>query len=72
MTDLLAENPAYDRFTFVDVDWDTFGQSQWAQRLKIERRSTLVAISGETELARIVNEPYAHKLRSFLDTALNA
>lgn len=72
LTDLLAENPAYGGLTFVDVDWDTFGQSQWAQRLKIERRSTLVAISGDTELARIVNEPYPHRLRNFLDTALSA
>ena len=72
LTDLLAENPAYSSLTFVDVDWDTFGQSQWAQRLKIERRSTLVALSGDTELARVVNEPYAHKLRNFLDAALNA
>lgn len=68
---LVAENPDYARLTFVDVDWDTFGPSEWVQRrLKVERRSTLIAFRGKKELARLVNEPYERPIRKFLDAAL--
>ena len=70
IADLLEQNPAYGQLTFVDVDWDTFGPSQMAERLKVERRSTLIALQGPREIARLVNEPYAHSLRRFLDAAL--
>ena len=73
ISDLLMQNTDYDRLTFVDVNWDTFGQSVWVQqRLKVERRSTLIALRGTSEIARIVNQPYEHNIRAFLDTALNA
>ncbi len=69
---LLMEEPKYRAITFVDVDWDTFGPSVWAERLKVERRSTLIALRGKTEIARIVNEPYERQLRRFLEDALAA
>ena len=72
ITKALVENAAYEALVFVDVDWDTFGLSEWAKRLKIERRSTLIAMRGDEEIARLVNEPYEHRVRSFLDAALSA
>ena len=69
---LLAEEPKYQALTFIDVDWDTFGQSQWTERLNVERRSTLVALKGTDEVARLVNEPYARSVKKFLDAALIA
>lgn len=72
IADALAENPAYENLTFVDVDWDTFGPSQMTQRLKVKRRSTLLVMKNGEEVARLVNEPYARKVRAFLDAALAA
>lgn len=70
---LTAENPDYGSLTFVDVDWDTFGPSEWVQkRLKVDRRSTLIAFRGKKEIGRLVNEPYERAIRKFLDAALTA
>lgn len=70
---LVEENPAYRQLTFVDVDWDTFGPSVWVQtRLKVERRSTLIALKRQEEIARLVNAPDEARIRAFLDTALTA
>lgn len=72
LTELLPQNPNYAQLTFVDVDWDTFGRSVWVQqRLKVKRRSTLIAFQGKQELARIENEPYAVAMRKFLDAAIS-
>ena len=68
----IADNPAYAQLTFVDVDWDTFGQSQLTERLKVTRRSTLLVMKSGKEQARLVNEPYARQIRALLDTALAA
>lgn len=68
----LSENPAYSRLTFVDVDWDTFGQSQLTQKLNVTRRSTLLVMKKGTEVARLENEPYERKVRALLDAALAA
>ena len=72
IAEAIAENPAYGRLTFVDVDWDTFGHSQMTERLKVKRRSTLLVMKNGTEIARLVNEPYARQVRGLLDTALAA
>ncbi|GGX38722.1 hypothetical protein GCM10007385_01970 [Tateyamaria omphalii] len=72
IAEALAENPAYANLTFVDVDWDTFGPSQMTQRLKVERRSTLLVMKNGNEVTRLVNEPYARKVRALLDAALAA
>lgn len=69
---LLDEDPRYRALTFLDVDWDTFARSQWTERLKVERRSTLIALQGRDEIARIVNEPTERALRRFLDAALQS
>ncbi|WP_299608004.1 thioredoxin family protein [uncultured Tateyamaria sp.] len=72
IAEALAENPAYSNLTFVDVDWDTFGPSQMTQRLKVERRSTLLVMKNGDEVTRLVNEPYARRVRALLDAALAA
>ena len=69
---LKAANPAYRRLTFIDVDFDTYGPSQWVERLGVRRRSTLVAMKGEREIARVENEPVEDRLRALLDAALAA
>lgn len=69
---LLAENPTYESLRFVEVDWDTFGPSVWVDKLKVERRSTLIAMRKGREIARVVNQPDIRLLRAFLDTAIDA
>lgn len=72
LAELKSENPAYRDITFIDVDYDTYGPSQWVERLNVRRRSTLVAMKGETEIARVENQPYKLALQDLLDAALAA
>ena len=66
-------NPAYGQaVTFIDVDWDTYGQSDLAKALKIPRRSTLVVLKGDQELGRIVAQTGQAEIKSLMDTALSA
>ncbi len=70
---LKSENPAYDqKITFINVDWDEYGQSKLAQSLNIPRRSTLVALRGDQELGRIVADTSTKSIKSLMDVALNA
>ncbi|WP_323763733.1 thioredoxin family protein [Marinovum sp.] len=70
---LKAENPAYAaNITFIDIDWDTYGSSQMATRMRIPRRSTLVVLKGDEELGRIVAETREERIRELLDVALDA
>ena len=70
--ELKSETPAYRDLSFIDVDFDTYGPSQWVERLKVRRRSTLVVMKGSTEIARVENEPHKERLRVLLDQALAA
>jgi hypothetical protein len=72
LAELKIENPAYRSLVFVDVDFDTYGPSQWVERLKVRRRSTLVAMKGESEIARLENEPVKARLQNLLEAALAA
>jgi len=73
LTKLKQENPAYEaNITFIDIDWDTYGRSQMATRMKIPRRSTLVVLKGKDELGRIVAQTREAKIRELMDIALNA
>ena len=70
---LQAENPAYaEQISFIAVDWDQYSGSDLARSLNIPRRSTLVAIKGQTELGRLVADTRAASIKALLDTALNA
>ncbi len=57
---------------FIDVDWDTYGNSVMADRLKIPRRSTLVAMKGKKEIGRIVADTSKRNIKTLVDAALDA
>ncbi|WP_407491840.1 thioredoxin family protein [Pseudooceanicola sp. MF1-13] len=70
---LKAANPSYENvITFIDVDWDTYGKSQFASTLKIPRRSTLVVLRGDAEIGRLVAETREAKIKELMDAALAA
>jgi thioredoxin 1 len=69
---LVGQNSDYRNLTFVDVNWDHYGQSVMASRLKVKRHSTLIVMKKGVEVTRMVNEPYKRKMRALLDAALAA
>ncbi len=70
---LRAENPAFDAaITFINVDWDAYGDGALAQALQIPRRSTLVLLKGRTELARLVAATAVDEIRALLDQGVAA
>lgn len=70
---LKAENPAYEQaIVFINVDWDTYGKSTMAERMRIPRRSTLVALKGKDEIGRIVAETRESRIKALLDETLGA
>lgn len=70
---LRAENPDYDRvITFITVDWDAYGDGELSRALEVPRRSTLIALAGETELGRIVAGTSEEEIRALLDAAVAA
>jgi thiol-disulfide isomerase/thioredoxin len=73
LEELRAANPGYDEaITFITVDWDTYGDGALARSLEVPRRSTLVALEGETELGRVVAATGREEIRALLDAALAA
>ena len=70
---LRGQNPAYDEnITFINVDWDDYGRSEFARNLRIPRRSTLVVLKGDEELGRVVANTLSDDIKALLDTALTA
>ena len=70
---LKEENAAYEgSVTFINVDWDQYGNSELAQDLNIPRRSTLVVPKGEQELGRIVAGTSRADIQGLMDVALGA
>lgn len=70
---LRADNPAYDdAITFINVDWDEHGRGDLATELNIPRRSTLVVMKGDEELARVVARTSRGDIQALMDTALAA
>jgi thioredoxin 1 len=73
LTDLKAENPAYEQgIVFFVVDWDEHGKGELSRALNIPRRSTLVALKGRQEIGRIVAGTSRSEIKALLDTALAA
>lgn len=72
IAEAISSNPEYSELQFIDVNWDTYGRSRMAERLKVERRSTLLVMKNGSEIARLVNEPKAGKIRGLMDAALAA
>lgn len=70
---LKAANPEYEaNITFINVDWDTYGKSRFAEGLKIPRRSTLVVLKGKQEIGRIVADTSERNIKKLMDAALSA
>ncbi len=70
---LKADNPAYDQaITFINVDWDDYGNSALSRDLNIPRRSTLVVLKGDQELGRIVAQTSKAQIQELMDSALSA
>lgn len=68
---LMAENPDYGRkIRFIVVDWDQYGEGELSRALKIPRRSTLVALKGREEIARIVAGTGKAEIKALFDAAL--
>ncbi len=70
---LKSANGAYEQnITFINVDWDTYGKSDMASRLKIPRRSTLVVLKGKKEIGRVVADTSERGIKTLMDAALTA
>ncbi|WP_380055004.1 thioredoxin family protein [Falsihalocynthiibacter sp. SS001] len=70
---LRSENPAYDAgITFVYFDWDQYSKDELARRLKIPRRSVLVALKGDAEIGRVTLGTSEKEIKALMDAALNA
>jgi len=66
-------DPAYvEAITFINVDWDQYGNGALSQSLNIPRRSTLVVLEGDVELGRIVANTNKAAIKSLMDVALAA
>jgi thiol-disulfide isomerase/thioredoxin len=71
MEDLRAANAAYDaNITFIRMDWDTHGRSDYAQSLDVRRRSTLILMRDGEVLGRVVADPRAESIKALMDLAL--
>lgn len=73
ITALLQQNPDYGaKITFIDVDWDRWGDGDLVKQLNIPRRSTLVVLKGDQELGRIVAGTARAEIKALMDVALQA
>jgi hypothetical protein len=73
MAELRAANPRYDaELTLIRVDWDMHGTGELSRALNVPRRSTLIALKGQTELGRIVAGTSARDIKALMDSALSA
>ena len=73
MEALKAENPAYEQnISFIEVDWDIYGNRELSRSLNIPRRSTLVVLKGDQELGRTVAGTSRKVIKGLMDIALAA
>lgn len=71
--DLRASSARYDaELTMIRVDWDAYGTGELSRALAVPRRSTLIALKGESELARIVAGTREAEIKALMDRALSA
>lgn len=67
---LKEKNPDYlKRITFINVDWDTYRDSDIVREMRIPRRSTLVVLRGDQELGRLVAVTAESQIKGLLDLA---
>ena len=67
---LRANNTAYEKITFMTVDWDTNKSKPIAQGFKIPRRSTLVMFKGGREVGRVVAGTSSKVIKKLLNRGL--
>lgn len=67
---LRAQNPAYAKIPFIQVDWDQNEYGPLVKAMKIPRRSTLVVLQGDKELGRIVAQTGTSQIEDLLKLAL--
>jgi len=68
-----AENPAYEKaVSFINADWDQWGEGELVKSLNIPRRSTLVVLKGDQELGRLVAVTAKDEIKALMDLALQA
>ena len=71
--ELRSSNQTYDsRITFITVNWDQYSDAQISKRLKVLRRSTLIAMKGSKELGRLVAATSRKDIKELMDKALLA
>ena len=70
---LKAENAGYEAaVSFLNVDWDQWGEGDLSKSLNIPRRSTLVVLKGDKELGRIVAGTAKDEIKALMDLAVTA
>ena len=70
---LRSSNQTYDsRITFITVNWDQYSNAQISKKLKVLRRSTLIAMKGSKELGRLVAATSQKDIKELMDKALLA
>ena len=73
ITALKSENPAYEQsVTFIDIDWDSWKDDEITARFNVPRRSTLIAVKGETEIGRLVAQTSRAQIEELMNAALAA
>jgi thioredoxin 1 len=71
--ELRSNNQTYNsRITFITVNWDQYSDAQISKRLKVLRRSTLIAMKGSKELGRLVAATSRKDIKELMDKALLA
>ena len=71
--ELRSSNQTYDsRITFITVNWDQYSNAQISKKLKVLRRSTLIAMKGSKELGRLVAATSRKDIKGLMDKALLA
>lgn len=69
LNELMTENPAYaDKLTFVTVDYDTYGKSRMAERLRVTRHGTLLIMRDGEVVERLEASIDKEALKALLDS----
>ena len=67
---LRANNAEYDKkIAFIYADWDAHSNSPVSRNLKITRQSTLVMLTGNGEVGRLVAQTSTSAIKGLLDKA---
>lgn len=69
---LRSENADYNQMLFVRVDWDIYSGDEISTKYRIPRRSTLIVLSGDKELGRIVAGTSKSQIKALMDEGLSA